>query len=161
MIIFDENIEPYIFDSIYTPTHIEYFYIINTDIMEFTLTPLLALEELICPALLLEFNNFKFFLPTSYFILIYAAETSEVDTIQISDITNNDLPIFAYNGETDKMVDASTKVLDYIPEYKFVMPFLNKNQFLCHPIGPKTWINITPQDQYKKIAKLVIGDFII
>lgn len=161
MIIFDENIEPYTFDSIYTPTHIEYFYTLNIDMMDFTLTPLLALEEIISPAFLVEHKDFKFYLPTGYHILVYSDETSQLDTIKISDISTNDSLIFTYNGETDKIIESSYKILDYIPEHKFVIPFINKDQFLCHPVSPKTWINITPQDQYKKIENLVIGDLMI
>jgi len=162
MIIFDENIEPYIFENIYTPTHIEFFYTLNLEMVDFTLTPLLALEEVICPAFLVEFNNdFKFYLPTSYYVLVYSKETSQLDTIKIADLTNSIFPIFTYNGKTDKIVESSIQILDYKPEHKFVIPFLNKNQFLCHPVSPYTWINITPHDQYKKMDNLVIGDLMI
>lgn len=160
MIIFDENIEPYIFDSIYSPTHIEYFYTLNTEIMDFTLTPLLALEEVICPAFVIEHNDFRFKLPTSYHILVYSRETSQLDTIKISDLSTNESSPFVFNGETDRIVETSFNIIDYIPEHKFVIPFLNKDQFLCHPIAPKIWINITPHDQYKKIEKKLIGDLL-
>jgi hypothetical protein len=161
MIIFDDNLNPYIFDNIYTPTHIEYFYTLNLDIIDFTLTPLLALEEVTCPAFLVEFDSFKFYLPTSYYILIYAEETSQLDTIKIADLTNSPFQIFTYNGKTDKIVNSNIKILEYKPEHTFVIPFLNKNQFLCHPVMPDTWICITPYDQYKKMNNLVIGDLMI
>lgn len=161
MIIFDENMEPVIFDTVLTPTHVEYFYTLNLDIIDVTLSPLLALEEIVSPAFLVEINGFSFYLPTSYHVLVYSDETSQVDTVKIHELTNTDFLVFGYDSITDKVVPIKLKIMDYVPEYKFTSPLLYKNQMLCHPISPNRWINITPFDQYKMITNKVIGDFMV
>ena len=161
MIIFDENMEPVIFDNVLTPTHVEYFYTLNLDIIDVTLTPLLALEEIMSPAFVVKIDNFTFHLPTSYHILVYSDETSQVDTVKIHELTNTDFSVFGYNSKTDKVKPIYMQIIDYIPEHKFTSPLLYKNQMLCHPISPDCWINITPFDQFKMITNKVIGDFMI
>ena len=161
MIIFDENMEPVIFDNVLTPTHVDYFYTLNLDIIDFTLTTLLALEEIVSPAFEVKINDFKFHLPTSYHILVYSDETSQVDTVKIHELTNTDFSVFGYDNVLDKVKPVHMQIIDYLPEFKFTSPLLYKNQMLCHPISPSCWINITPFDQYKMIAGKVIGDFML
>ena len=159
MIIFDENLEPIIFDSVLAPTDVDLFYVLDLEQIDFMVTHLLTLEETISPAFHVQINDFIFYLPTSYHILVYSEETSQVDTVKIHELTNTEFSIFSYDNETDRVKPVHMKLLDYIPSYKFTSPMLNKNQMLCHPIAPNQWINITAFDQYKMINGLLIGDF--
>jgi hypothetical protein len=161
VLIFDENIQPTIFDSIYTPTNIDFFYIFDLEIQDFTLAPLYALEEVICPAFKIKIGNFEFFLPTNYYILVFSEETSQVDSIKISDLTNTNFSVVMYGEKMSMIKPICLHIIDYLPEYRFVVPFLTKNQMLCHPIAPETWINISGHDQYNKyLKKTYVNDLI-
>jgi len=160
VLIFDENTKPVIFDSIYTPTNVNYFWVLDLNIMDVTLTPLYALEEITCPAIRLEYNGLKFYLPTIYYILVFSEETSQVDTINISELTNNSFSVFSYGLNETTITKLNIKIIDYQQEYKFIIPLLDKTQLLCHPVTPDRWINISSFDQYKLLVNKVIGDFI-
>lgn len=161
MVIFDEDLKIHVLSDIYAPPDVEHFFTLDLDIKDYTLTPLMALEEIVSPGLLVSFGNYEFYLPADYYILVYADETSQIDSINISDLANLDFPVLAMNGKTDKMVSTVVKVLDYKPEMTFVVPFLNKNQFFCHPIADDVWVSISQHDQYKRIDNLLIGDLMV
>lgn len=150
-----------IFDDVVTPTDVDYFYTLNLDLDDYTLSSLLTLEEIIAPAFEIDINGFRFFLPTCYHILVFSNETLQVDTVKIHELTNTDFSVLVYNNSKNKITDVNLHMINYIPEMKFVSPHLLKHEMLCHPISPDSWINITPYDQYKLINNKVIGDFMV
>ena len=164
MLIFDEHEQTIILDNIYTPTPVDYMWVLDLAIMDFTLTPLLVLEEIVCPSINLRIRGFDFWLPSNWNILIFSEETLQLDVIEISELAGREFTAFVYDVANSNKINyhpGICTVLDYAPERSHTGPQLNKHQMLCHPIGPKEWINITPSDTYNKYLKeLVIGNIL-
>jgi hypothetical protein len=161
MLILDEQEKPIILDDIHTPTVTDHFWVLDLSIPDYTLTPLLYLEETTAPAVQLEVHGFRFFLPTSWYVLIYDQETSYLDTVEVADIAGKDFNAMVYGLNESMVRPGHMSVVDYTPQHVSVSPSLNKHQLLCHPISPTTWINVSPSDSYNKYLKdIIVGDLI-
>ena len=161
MLIFDENTEAIILESIYVPTLTEYFYILDLNILDFTLTPLLTLEEINCPSLKINVRGFEFVLPATWSVLVYSEDTHQLDVVEVSNLAGNEFSSMVYGNDLSFIKPGVISVMDYYPDYRNVAPALNKHQMLCHPIGPTTWINISPSDTYNKFLKdKFVGDIV-
>lgn len=161
MLIFDNNNNTVILDNIYSPTNVENIWVLDFSIMDFTLTPLLVLEELVCPALELQIQGFRFIVPTSWNILVMDLETSQLDIVEMSEIVGKEFNALIH-GPNQRMIESAVvSATNYIANYTHVGPSLNKHQMLCYPISNSTWVNISPSDPYNKYLKnKVAGDII-
>ena len=121
--------------------------------MDFTLSPLIMLEETISPHHTLNVHDFSFKVPSTWNILIYSEETMEVDTISIKKLSGKDFTAFISGFNVTSVIPGIIKIVDYQCEDISFGPSLNKNQMLCHPISPDTWVLISPSDMYNKYLK--------
>lgn len=164
MLIFDDNNKTIILDNIYTPTSTGYMWVLDLQIMDYTLTPLMVLEEIVCPSIEVEIRGFRFFLPANWNILVFSEETSELDVVEVSDLAGREFTAFVYDVSNPNVVrykPGTITVTNYKPSHVNVGPSLSKHQMLCHPISPTEWVNVTPSDTYTKYLKdAVIGDLI-
>jgi hypothetical protein len=164
MLIFDDNNRTIILDNVYTPTPTDFMWVLDLQIMDYTLAPLLVLEEIICPSIKVRIRGFEFFLPANWNMLVFSEETSELDVVEISELAGREFTSFVYDISDPLIVrykPGLVSVLDYSPEFVNVGPSLNKHQMLCHPISPVEWINVSPSDTYNKYLKTaVIGDIV-
>lgn len=161
MLILNENNKPLILDSIHTPTLTEYMYVLDLEMMDFTLTPLTVLEEIIAPTIELTVHNFTFTLPANWNVLVVDDETLQLDVVEVSELSGRDFHAFVYGPDKPRHEQVPLQVTDYSPHFTNVGPSLTKNQMLCHPIAPNAWINVSPSDTYNKYLKgCVVGNII-
>lgn len=161
MLLFDENTHAIVVESIITPMTTEFFWVLDLEMMDYTLTPLMVLEEVVAPTVTLEILGFQFKLPATWCMLVYAEETSQIDVIENGDLAGKDFTAMVTGTEITTVKPGHVKLLDYTPEDYNYVPSLSKNQMLCHPIGPKEWVNVAPSDPYNKYLKdLVVGDIL-
>ena len=161
MLIFDDHSEAIILDSIYTPTLTEYFWVLDLTMLDFTLSPLLVLEEIVCPSVTLSILGFDFPVPANWNILVYSEDSSQIDIVTTGDIAGREFTALVGGPDIHAATPGLITVVDYTPEYQHVAPSLNKHQMLCHPIGPAEWVNIAPADTYNKYLKeLAVGDIL-
>lgn len=161
MLIFDSNSKPIILDSIHTPTLTDHFWVLDLMMMDFTLAPLISLEEVVCPTLVLSVGGFEFSLPANWNVLVYDGETSQLDVVELSEACGREFTALCYGPKKSRHTPAMVTIIDYHVESKNVGPLLNKHQMLCHPIGPDEWINVAPSDTYNKYLKdRAVGDIV-
>lgn len=161
MLLFDEHNKTHIIDSINVPLEIDYFWVLDLSILDFTLAPLLTLEETVCPSLMVQIGGFEFILPASWSILVYDEETMAVDVVEIANATGRQFTSLVYGPAKTRADAAHIIITDYLPSHKNVSPVLNKNQMLCHPISINEWVCVSPSDQYSKYLRdLIVGDLI-
>jgi len=161
MLVFDEQSHPIILEDIYTPILTDYIWVLDLEAMDFTLAPLLVLEEIMCPSIQVRIEGFDFFLPTTWNMLIVDPETSQLDVIKIKNLAGKQHTALIYGPNMPRPTVGNVSVVDYSPNHQNIGPSLNKNQMVCHPIGPDRWINVAPSDTYNKYLKdSVIGDII-
>ena len=164
MLIFDDNNRTIILENVYTPTPTDYMWVLDLQIMDYTLAPLLVLEEIVCPSIKVRIRGFEFFLPANWNMLVFSEETSELDVVEISELAGREFTSFIYDisePNITRYTPGVVTVIDYSSEYVNVGPSLNKHQMLCHPISPTEWVNVSPSDTYNKYLKnAVIGDIL-
>lgn len=161
MIIFDNNSKPLILDSIHVPTVTDHFWVLDLTMMDFTLSPLISLEEVVCPSLQVYINGFQFILPANWNILVYDKETSQLDVVELSEACGREFTALVYGPQMNQHTQGTITITNYFVDHKNVGPLLNKHQMLCHPIGPGEWVNVAPSDTYNKYLRdRAIGDLI-
>lgn len=164
MLIFDENERTILLNDIYTPTPVEYMWVLDLQMMDYTLSPLLVLEEITCPSIQIQIHGFDFFLPANWNILVYSQETLTLDVVEVAELAGKEFSAFVYDVSNPNVVKyhpGIVTMVNYSPNYVNVAPQLNKHQMLCHPISQHTWVNVSPSDTYNKYLKdMVIGDII-
>jgi hypothetical protein len=164
MLIFDDDTNAIILDSVYTPTPTEYMWVLDLSIMDYTLAPLMNLEEIIGPTIELMIYGFKFNVPANWNILVFDEETLQLDVVEISELAGANFTSFVINAEDPlitRYLPGTIVMTNYMIEHVNVVPSLAKHQMLCHPIGPKQWVNVAPSDTYNKYFRgLVVGDII-
>lgn len=153
MLIFDENNHAVLIDSVKTPLTTEYFWVLDLEILDFTLAPFLMLEETVAPHSTLDVLGFRFSVPTTWHILSYSEETMTLDSVPIKLLSGKNFTSFVYGFNTALAIPGKIKVVDYQVEDISYGPSLNKHQMLCHPISPETWVIISPSDVFNKYLK--------
>lgn len=161
MLIFDNNNKSILLDSIHTPIATEYIWVLDLTMMDYTLAPLLVLEEVISPTVELRIAGFDFVLPTNWNVLVVDSETMQLDVIEVADLAGKEFYALVYGPDESMIQMEVITVTNYHPNYINVGPSLNKHQMLCHPISPTSWINVAPSDSFNKYLKnKVAGDII-
>lgn len=161
MLVFDNNSDALILESIHTPTLADHIWVLDFNLMDFTLAPLLVLEEMVCPAVEVMIRGFKFLLPANWNMLVVDDDTYQLDVVEIADLAGKEFTALVYGPNMSNGELAVVTVTDYIPSATLVGPFLSKHQMLCHPISPEAWVCVAPSDSYNKYLKeLVMGDIL-
>jgi hypothetical protein len=161
MLIFDDFNHPIILDSIHGPTVTEYMWVLDLSIMDFTLTPLLMLEESFCPSIQVRINGFEFILPADWNILVCDSDTSQLDVVELSETAGREFTALVHGPTSRQPTLASIVVTNYFADHKNVGPSLNKHQMLMHPVGPDIGIQVGPSDVFNKyLKKMELGDLI-
>jgi hypothetical protein len=164
MLIYDDEQRAILLDSIYNPTPTEYMWVLDLNMMDFTLAPLTNLEEIIGSSIELMINGFRFHVPGAWNILTVSEETSQLDVIAIKDVLGKEFTALAIGMTATgalKYHPFPVVATDFKMDHMNVAPQLGKHQMLCHPIGPTSWVNIAPSDTYNKYFKdAVVGDII-
>lgn len=161
MLIFDTQGDAIILDNVETPVLTDDFWVLDFQMMDYTLANLLVLEEIIAPTIELNINGFKFPLPASWNILVVDQETNQLDIVLLKKIAGKDFYAFAYGPNKSRHDWVHVSVSNYYPSKHNVGPSLQKHQMLCHPIDAETWINVSPSDGYNKYLKnKVAGDIL-
>lgn len=161
MIISDENSYPIMVDSVETPLSTEFFWVLDLVNRDFMLTPLMMNEELLTPTFELSIFGYVIEVPTNWNILLYSEETSQLDIAEVSELTRGNFTALGYEHVKNKVSPGEVRVINYNPQAKVHTPSLHKTHMLCHALGPKLWICISPSDNYNKYLKnALIGDIL-
>lgn len=161
MIIIDDNSACTMLESVHVPTVSTHFWVLDLQMLDFTLTKLEILEETFSPSLEIEVEGFSFYLPTQWNVLIMDEETSQLDVVSVDDLSGRPFKVVVYDNDRNSATCKPVRVLNYNSDEHYVNPSLNRHHMLCHPISQSKWICIAPNDSYNKYLKnLVIGDII-
>lgn len=161
MLILDNNNDALILDSIFTPTIADHMWVLDLQMLDFTLSPLLILEEIVGKSIQLMINGFEFVLPATWNILVCDHESMQLDVVPVEKVAGREFHAVLYGPDHALIDTAIIRTTNYFPTYHIVGPSLNKHQMLCHPVAPMTWVCIAPSDTYNKYLKnLVTGDLI-
>ena len=161
MLVFDNNNNALLLDSIYVPTLADHIWVLDLNIQDFTLAPLLVLEEIVAPTIELQILGFRFPLPANWNVLVVDDDTMQLDVVEVSEVAGKEFKALVYGPEQPRHELATISVSNYHPNFHNVGPSLYKYQMLCHPVAPGLWVNVAPSDTYNKYLKeKVAGDLV-
>lgn len=161
MLIFDNKSEPIILDDADAPVLTDHFWVLDFQMMDYTMSHLLVLEEIIGKTVELNINGFQFTLPASWNILVVDPDTHQLDIAQLKKVAGKDFYAFTYGPNKSRSDMVRISMSNYYLNRVNVAPSLFKHQMLCHPIDAETWINVAPSDGYNKYLKnKVAGDLL-
>jgi hypothetical protein len=161
MVISDENYFPIMIDNIEVPLKTDMFWTLNLEERDFMLSPLFMMEELTTPILVINIMGYAVEVPADWNLLIYAEDTSQLDILEISELSRGHFTAVVFEHKKNKIHAGVISTIDYNPDYKIQTVSLHKNAMMCHPLGPDYWICLAPSDNYNKYLKnAVIGDLI-
>lgn len=161
MVISDEKSYPILIDSIDTPLSTDHFWVLNLNERDFMLNDLVMLEEITTPVIAFNVGGYVVEAPADWNILIYSPETSQIDIIEISELTRGDFSAFLFDHKHNKVTKNVVNVVDYNTYGTIHTPSMNKNVMLCHTAGPHHWVCISPTDNYTKMLRdCTVGDIL-
>lgn len=161
MLIIDDNNDTIILHNLHTPVASKYFWVLDLQLMDFTLTPMSMFEELWCDCVALEIEGFAFSVPAKWRVLVSDEETSTLDVVEAEELSKIPFSVVVYDNERSFAYHKPARVIDASPDEVVVYPSLNRHHMLCHPIAPNRWITIAPNDTYNKYLKnTVLGDIL-
>lgn len=161
MIIFDDNSRPILLDSIYVPLVTQHMWILDLNMMDYTLSPITILEEITAPSMMVQIHGFAFMLPTTWYMLVFDEETMQLDSVCVEDLPGKEFTALVSGPTLQKAMPGKVIVVDYDSKFKNVGPLLNKHQMLCHPISTDMWVSVSPTDVYNKYLKeKIVGDIL-
>lgn len=160
--------KPYILHSLTAPVIIRYHWIFNGSLCDFSLTPVTYLEETTGAAIKIRINNFDFWVPATWNILVTDNSTYSLDTVPIQSCSTVKHHVFIFSPNEMKLRTQYLEVVEYDEDRSLVHPMINKGTALVHPIGPslnpkekdmQLCIAIGPHDLYNKyLSNKVVGD---
>ena len=161
MLLSDENSQPMIIDNIDAPVKIKYFWVFDMEKRDFMLNKLVMFQEIVCPVIMFSIAGYVIEAPADWNILVYSPDTYQIDVVEISDLCKGDYSAFLFDHVNNKVVNNKIRVVDYSPSHVIHSPITNKTAMLCHPVGERGWICISPTDNYQKFLKnCAVGDLI-
>lgn len=161
MLIADDRLFPILIDNIEIPYKTDVFWGLNLEQRDFMLSKLTMFVELTTPILVMNIFGYSIEAPANWNLLIYSEETSQLDLLEISELSRGEFTAVVFNHVKNKIIPGPVSVIDYKEYGKIQTVALNKDVMLCHPLGPELWVCLAPADNYNKYLKdAVIGDII-
>ena len=168
MLIFPDYQKPYLIENLTGPVVPKHFWIFSGPLLDFTLAPILYLEETTGPVVTVDINNFKFDIPAHWNILITDDDTWQLDTVPLTACSNQKSLAYLMSTTDYNLRTSIVKVIDYNENKSLVHPLLQKGTALCHPVGKVTkygkeldvMVVITPHDLYKFVGDKAVGDIL-
>lgn len=175
MLILPDYNKAYIVDSLTAPIVVKHHWIFHAPTVDFKLAPITYLEETSGPAAKVRINNFDFWVPTSWNILVTDRETFSLDTVSIQSCASAKHIAFSFSPDEMNLRTLDISVVDFCDNKKVVYPMINKGTGLVHPVGqpPAVYsglpadstaaraplsVVIGPHDLYKHLNNKVVGD---
>lgn len=167
MLVLPEFRRPYVIDSLTTPIVIKHNWIFSGPMLDFTLAPIQYLEETSGGVYKVRINNFEFWMPATWNILVTDTDTYQLDTVCVQECAKTKYLAFSFSPDEMRLRTLDITVIDAAESMALVHPMITKGTALVHPVGPSPQgigknhqlsIVIGPHDLYKYLANKVIGD---
>lgn len=157
--MFNEHTTPVWLNDLFAPVPNSHFWVLDLNEQDFNLAPIKMLEEITCPSLILDINNYRFAIPATWYILVYDPDTMQLDCVSVADSAGKSFTAFVFGLHESMPIPVEIKVVGYEPMLTHVVPSFNKHQMICHPVGPNHWINLSSGDVYNRyLRKMSVGD---
>ncbi len=167
MLILPDYGKPYIIDNLTDPVMVKHHWAFNAQLCDFVLAKITYLEETTGPGIKIRANNYEFWVPSSWSVLVTDHETYQLDTVPVGNCASTQHFAYAFSPTEMNLRTLELKVIDYADKIAVVHPMISKATALVHPVGPVSLPNSTqlqlaivigPYDLHKHIGNKVVGD---
>lgn len=167
MLLLPDYNKPYLVESLTAPVVVKHNWIFHGPSCDFKLAPITYLEETTGPAVRARINNFEFWIPSSWNILVTDRETYQLDTVGVGSCATTKHLAFSFSPTEMKLRTLDVMIVDYADSMSLIHPMIGKGTALVHPVGPSPGqvstqiplnVVIGPYDLYKHLSDKVIGD---
>lgn len=166
MLVLPDFAIPFSVDSLTAPIVIKHCWMFRGIDTDFTLLPILYLEETTGAAVKVRINNSEFWIPATWNILVTDRDTFQLDTVNIQSCAATKHIAFVFAKDELKLRTLDIMVLDYCDSMSLIHPMIGKGTALVHPVGPSQGIGkqvalsvvIGPHDLYKYLSDKIVGD---
>jgi hypothetical protein len=161
MMVLNEHSQASAIEKLTQQLGYDYMWIFDLSLKDYTLTPIITLEEFRTPTFVVDIEGSRLTIPANWNVLIYDQELSVVDVVELAEAAGRQFTAFVYGPAKSRPTPKVISVVDYFMDYQIVCPSLVKTQMLCVPINNDEWITVCPTDWYNKYLKgCTVGDLI-
>jgi|688.fasta_scaffold00062_112 hypothetical protein len=153
MILQNEEGKPFVIDDIKTTPAYNYVWCLDLKEQDYILSNIKILEENTCSTITLMVNGTTFKMPAYWYILVCDPETTQLDAVQASTLSNNIFYALVYGASTNQPSFLPIHVLNWEAEEVNVYPSTTRNLMLCHDVGDGKWVSISFSDTYNRFLK--------
>lgn len=136
MLILPDYLGAYMIESTSSPIIPQHSWCFDAAALDFMLKPILLLEETEGEAVLTRINNFEFYVPESWHILVVDEDTRLIDTVPIKKAVK--FQAFLMNPTVSTFETSKIVLLDLVPMARLTHVSIPKGCMTCHPVGPIT-----------------------
>ena len=152
MLILPEFSRPYLIESSNSPIVPKSFWGFSASMLDYTLLPLIYLEETSGASITLNINGFHFEVPYNWHILVSDPYTLGLDCMPVIDCTTTISYALIMTPGDAKFRTEIINIEKVNLESSLVHPLIQKGIALCHPIG-----EVELHDKSKTVANIIIG----
>ena len=168
MLFLSDLNKPYIVDSLSQPMVVRHHWVFSAHMLDFKIANISYLEESTGPAVKLKINNFGFYVPSTWNILIIDDDTYQVDTIPVTSCSNYKCHAFGMSPTDSKMRLLEVSIEDFEPKMSLIHPMIQRATGLCHPVGvvqdrqkeTDVCVVVGPFDLHKWLNGKTVGDLL-
>lgn len=168
MLFLSDLNKPYIVDSLSQPMVVRHHWVFSAHMLDFKIANISYLEESSGPAVKLKINNFGFYVPSTWNILIVDDDTYQVDTIPVTSCSNYKCHAFGMSPTDSKMRLLEVSIEDFEPKMSLIHPMIQRATGLCHPVGvvqdrqkeTDVCVVVGPFDLHKWLNGKTVGDLL-
>ena len=137
----------------------EYVWIFDTKARDFMLSKLNAVIKHTVPIIHIYYNGSIIRLPTSWYVVVYDSDTSEIDVIPVTALMGRRFDLLGLTPDSYKPVAIPATAINYNTRAEFFTPSLLPEQMACIATNSNLWICAGPNEQCTNYLKqTVVGD---
>lgn len=135
MLILPDYAFPYIIDDVNGPVIPKHNWFYDADLNDILLRPIRMLEETTGPTVKVRINDFEFYVPVSWNLLVVDDDTKMIDTVQITQCASNNYLAFLTHPNSSSYKLSKIVLLDLEMQRSCVHVMIPKMHMLLHPVG--------------------------
>jgi hypothetical protein len=161
MILHDEYGKPMVLNNLTDSLRSNLIWCLDLKAQDYRLHNVKVVEECHCNTVSLKINGRLLNLPVYWYILVGDPETTQLDAVQASVLSNSTFYAVVYGATSPAPEFLPINVVDWESSEPHVYPTHTRGIMLCHDVGDSKWISCSFSDTFPRFLKnKTVGDLI-
>ena len=122
------------------PTKSDYYWVFDFELIDYTLVPLLMIQEVTGTVMLVNTLNKTITLPLNWSVLVFDEDSLQLDMVGISNLEVSSFTALVSGPSVEKDYFSARISLQQVTAETIVTPLPDKHQLLCHPVTDDLFI---------------------